>query len=196
VQAPDVALSVSGGGDDLVRDRVSHGEADAGLVHLAPSQAEGAGRWRAIETAVASREPLVAVMRDDHSVAEHERADLVGLTAGTLIVPSAALAPGLHEQLLVTWQAAGGNPERIREADSTLTALALVQAGLGVTMLPAAMAPMVWSGLCARPLRQHHAAVETAIVWRHDATSPVLRRFLRIALATPEPDVLSPEHAR
>jgi DNA-binding transcriptional LysR family regulator len=179
-----------------VWDQISHGEADAGLIHLAPAQAGPQGRWRALETAVAAREPLMAVLREDHPVATHERADVVALTAETLIVPSVAFAPGLHEQLMATWQAAGGNPEHVRETDSMLTTLALVEAGLGIAILPAAVAAMVWRGLSALPLRQHHPAVETVIIWRHDATSPVLRRLLRIALSTPEPDVLSPEHAR
>ena len=113
-----------------------------------------------------------------------------------LIVPSRASAPGLNAHLLAVWRASGGDPERIRETDSTTTTLALVQAGLGVTMMPAALAEVAWRRLRALALRQHHPAVETAVVWRRDATSPVLGRFLRIALATPEPDVLGPAHAR
>ena len=194
-QAPDVAISVSSRTDAAVWDPVSHGEADAGLLHLAPQPASPQG-WRGLETAVAAREPLVAVLREDHPVAGHERADVVALTAETLISPAASSAPGLHEQLLATWQAAGGSPEHVRETDSTSTTLALVEAGLGVAILPAAVTALVWRGLIGLPLLQHHPAVETVIVWRHDATSPVLRRFLRIALSTPEPDVLSPEHAR
>jgi DNA-binding transcriptional LysR family regulator len=184
MQAPDVAITVSSGTDAAVWDQVSHGEADAGLIHLAPQSADLPGRWRGLETAVAAREPLAVVLRADHPVATHERADVVALTAETLIAPAAASAPGLHEQLLATWRDAGGNPEHVRETDSTLTAL------------PTAVTPIVWRGLVALPLLQHHPAVETVIIWRHDATSPVLRRFLRIALSTPEPDVLSPEHAR
>ncbi len=195
-QAPDVAISVSSATDAAVWDQVSHGEADAGLMHLAPQPAGPQGRWRGLETAVAAREPLVAVLREDHPIASHERADVVALTAETLIAPAASSAPGLREQLLATWQAAGGNPEHVREADSTPTTLTLVEAGLGVAILPAAATALVWRGLIGLPLLQHHPAVETVIVWRHDATSPVLRRFLRIALSTPEPDVLSPEHAR
>jgi DNA-binding transcriptional LysR family regulator len=196
VQAPDVAISVTDGHDDAVRDRVSHGEADAGLIHLAPHPAGETHQGSVLETAVAAREPLVAVLRDDHAEAVGERADLVLLTAETLIAPAPASAQGLHAQLLASWRAAGGNPQRVRVTDSTTTTLALVAAGLGVTMLPASVAEVVWRGLRAVPLLQAHPAVETAIVWRHDATSPVLRRFLRIALSTPEPDALGPEHAR
>jgi DNA-binding transcriptional LysR family regulator len=195
-QAPDVAISVWSGIDAAVWDQTGDGQADAGLIHFAPLPADPTGRPRGLEIAVAAREPLVAVLRDDHPVAAHERADVVTLTTETLIAPAVSSAPGLHEQLLATWRSAGGNPEHVREADSSLTTLALVQAGLGVAILPAALAPIVWRGLIAMPLLQHHPAVETVIVWRHNATSPVLRRFLRIALSTPEPDVLSPEHAR
>jgi DNA-binding transcriptional LysR family regulator len=196
VQAPEVEISVIDRTDDTVVDRVAHGEADAGLMHLPPRLAAEPRNRRALETAVAAREPLFAVLREDHPGAIGERADVVTLTAETLIVPSRASAPGLHAQVVTTWQAAGGDPERTREADSTTTALALVAAGLGITMMPAALAAVVWRGLRALPLRQAHPAVETAILWRRDATSPVLRRFLRIALSTPEPDALGPEHAR
>jgi DNA-binding transcriptional LysR family regulator len=195
-EAPDVAISVSTGTDAAVRDQVSHGEADAGLIHLAPQPADSQDRWRGLETAVVSREPLVVVLRADHPLARHERADVVRLTSETLVVPAAASAPGLYEQLLATWQAAGGSPEHVRETDSIPTALALVEARLGIAIVPAAVTAMVWQGLVALPLLQHRPAVETVIVWRREATSPVLHRFLRIALATPEPDVLSPEHSR
>lgn len=193
-EAPEVALTVTDRHDAAVLDRVSHGEADAGLLHLPPF--DGTARTRAVETAVAVREPLVAVLRDDHPAAGEERADLAVLTAEPLIAPSRASAPGLHAQLLGAWRASGGDHERLRETDSTTTTLALVQAGLGVTMMPASLADVAWRGLRKLPLRQHHRAVETAIAWRSDAASPVLRRFLRIALSTPEPDVLGPAHAR
>jgi DNA-binding transcriptional LysR family regulator len=195
-QAPEVEISVIDGSDDLVRDRVGHGEADAGLMHLVPRHTIEQPPNRSLETAVASREPLVAVLREDHPEADRERADLVALTVETLIAPSRVSAPGLHEQSLATWRAAGGNPEHVRETGSITTALALVAAGLGIAMMPASLTEAVWRGLRAVPLRQAHPAIETAIVWRHDSTSPVLRRFLRIALSTPEPDALSPEHAR
>ncbi len=195
-QAPDVALSVADRGDAALLDWVSHGEADAGLLHLAPGGAGAQRAARALETAVAAREPLVAVLREDHPCAAAERADLVELTSDTLIAPARASAPGLNAHLLAAWRGSGGDAERIRETHSTTTTLALVQAGLGVTIMPAALAEVAWQGLQALPLRQHHSAVETAIVWRRDATSPVLRRFLRIALSTPEPDVLGPDHAR
>ena len=72
----------------------------------------------------------------------------------------------------------------------------MVEAGAGITLLPAHYTSLIWKGLVAKPLRQHTAVVETAVCWRPDEDSPVLRRFLRTALSTPEPDMLGPEHAR
>jgi DNA-binding transcriptional LysR family regulator len=193
-EAPEVSVAVTDRHDAAVLDRVLHGEADAGLLHLMPIDL--AARPRTLETAVAAREPLVAVMREDHPRAADERADLSLLTSEPLIAPSRASAPGLLTQLLATWRANGGEDDQLRETDSTTTTLALVQAGLGVTMMPAALADVAWSGLRKLPLRQHHPAIETAIAWRTGETSPVLQRLLRIALSTPEPDVLGPDHAR
>jgi DNA-binding transcriptional LysR family regulator len=193
-EAPEVSVSVTDRHDAAVLDRVLHGEADAGLLHLVPL--ELAAQPRTLETAVAVREPLVAVLRDDHPRAADERADLSLLTSEPLIAPSRASAPGLFEQLLAIWRANGGEDHQLRETDTTTTALALVQAGLGVTMMPTALADVAWSGLRKVPLRQHHPAIETAVAWRTGETAPVLQRFLRIALSTPEPDVLGPGHAR
>lgn len=48
-----------------------------------------------------------------------------------------------------------------------------------------------------RPLRQHLPVVETAVLCRRaDVHSPQVQHFLRLALATPEPDMLEPRHAR
>jgi DNA-binding transcriptional LysR family regulator len=193
-EAPEVSVAVTDRHDAAVLDRVLHGEADAGLLHLMPLDL--AARPRTLETAVAAREPLVAVLREDHPRADDERADLSLLTSEPLIAPSRASAPGLLTQLLATWRANGGEDDQLRATDSTTTTLALVQAGLGVTMMPAALADVAWSGLRKLPLRQHHPAIETAIAWRTGETSPVLQRLLRIALSTPEPDVLGPDHAR
>ncbi|MGP0050818.1 MAG: LysR family transcriptional regulator [Solirubrobacteraceae bacterium] len=193
-QAPEVSLTVTDRHDADVLDRVAHGEADAGLLHLAAGDLTA--RMRGLETAVAAREPLVVVMREDHPSANAERADLSVLSAEPLIAPSRAAAPGLHHQVLAAWRSGGGSEEQIRETDSTITTLALVQAGLGVTLMPAALAGVAWRGLRTLPVRQHHHAVETTITWRSDVTSPVLHRFVRISLSTPEPDVLGPEHSR
>jgi DNA-binding transcriptional LysR family regulator len=206
-EAPDVIFRVSDVTDEAALDRVDHGEADAGMVLLAPRDPSAADltpprprptteRKRALETAVVAREPLVAVLRSEHAEAQKERANLAALTHHTLIAPSRSRAPGLYEHISGAWRAVEGDSDLIQETDSPTTMMALVKAGVGVAIVPASLAEVSWDGLAAVPLRQHRPAAETAIVWRHSTTSPVLRRFLRLALSTPEPDVLGPLRAR
>lgn len=193
--APDVALAVSDVPEATVADHVRHGDHDTGLVYLPPVAAP-ARSDATLEVAVVAREPLVAVLPRGHAQARGERADLAGLVGDVLIAPARAGVPGLHEHVMSAWTAVEGDSHRVRETDSLTTILALVAAGSGVTVMPQAVATMAWNEHVVVPLRQHRPAVETAVVWRRTATSPVLRRFLRVALATPEPDVLGPDHAR
>jgi DNA-binding transcriptional LysR family regulator len=200
----DVVLAVNDVADVDALDRVDHEEADVGLLVLPPRDASGpdaatSGRRagdRGLETAVIAREPLVVVLRPDEAEAQFERTDLGALTDRVLIAPARARAPGLHQHAAAAWHAVDGNPDHLRESDSITTTLALVEAGIGIAIMPATHAEVAWDGLAAVPLRQHRPVAETAIVWRHSTTSPVLRRFLRLALSTPEPDVLGPERAR
>jgi DNA-binding transcriptional LysR family regulator len=202
--APDVEVGVTDAAGADVLDAVGHADADAGLIHLGPADPAGApganakprAGQHALEIAVVDREPLVAVLPVAHPQAAGERVDLATLRDDVLVAPARASGPGLHEHVLAAWRSVDGDPDRVLESGSITTALALVQGGVGVAILPAALAAVAWRGLVAAPLRQHRPAVETAVVWRPSATSPVVRRFLRLALSTPEPDVLGPGHRR
>lgn len=195
----DVDLVLSEVSDADVVERVHRRDAHAGLLHLPPA-APGSirhvhGRARGLEVAVVAREPLVAVLPEGHPAASEERIDLASLR-GPRVVLTAAAGEGFTAHARAAWEATATDGEARREAGSIMHALALVEAGAGVTLLPAQYVALTWKGLVARPLRQHTAVVETAALWRPDEDSPVLRRFLRAALSTPEPDVLGPEYWR
>lgn len=173
--------------DRDVIERVHRREAHAGILHLPPS-APGAvrhprGRARGLEIAVVARDPLVAVVRE--GVGE-ERVDL---DAGHAV--RVALADEAGEALAEHVAAVPVGAARVLRVGSVPQALAAVAAASdAVTLLPADHAAALWPGLVARPLRRHTGVVETGVCWRPDDDSPVLRRFLRAALSTPEPDVL------
>jgi DNA-binding transcriptional LysR family regulator len=193
--APDVEVAVSDVPGASVLDAVTHADIDAGLIHLGPAEAGVRVKPRSeLEIAVVDREPLMAVLPAGHPQAAEERVDLDALRGEVLVAPTRDAGPGLHEHVVAAWRSVDG--EALLEAGSITTLLALVQGGAGVAILPAAFSALAWHGLVAAPLRQHRPAVETAVVWRPSATSPVLRRFLRLALSTPEPDVLGPGRAR
>lgn len=64
-------------------------------------------------------------------------------------------------------------------------------------MLPASAAGMCGADAVARPPTRQVPVVRTGLLCRRaDEPGPRVRRFLRLALATPEPDVLGPAFAR
>jgi DNA-binding transcriptional LysR family regulator len=196
---PGVDLILAEDSDADVVERVHRRDAHAGLLHLEPGDPgrirHSPSRARGLEVAVVAREPLVAVLAETHPGAAEERIDLAEVD-GERVVITAQAGKGLAAHMRTAWASAGRSSDVRHEATSVMHALALVEASGGVTLLPAQYSSVVWQGLITRPLRQHTVVVETAVCWRADEDSPVLRRFLRIALSTPEPDMLGPEHAR
>jgi hypothetical protein len=64
-------------------------------------------------------------------------------------------------------------------------------------VLPAAAREVCPPQAVVLPLARHVPVVETGLLRRRaDPPTPPVRRFLRLALDTPEPDVLGPAFAR
>ena len=143
--APDVEVTVADALGGEVLDAVGHADTDAGLIHLAPADPAGAPganakpRVGAARAGDRGRRPRAAGGRVggvEHPQARLERVDLAALRDGVLIAPARAAGPGLHEHVIAAWRSVDGDPDRIHETGTTTTALALVQGGAGVAIMP------------------------------------------------------------
>jgi DNA-binding transcriptional LysR family regulator len=84
----------------------------------------------------------------------------------------------------------------VRDVKLVPTVVALVGAGLGVSILPSSVRAVRGDKVAVLPLARHVPVVETALVRRRDEPpAPPARHLLRLALSTPEPDMLAPELA-
>jgi DNA-binding transcriptional LysR family regulator len=192
---PDVELRFLEAGTDAVAEHVRSRRADVGLVHLGAGGAAG-GVGPDLDVAVVRREPLVAVLPRDRAARLGERVDLAELTDEPFVCPARELTGGLAGHLLGACRLSGFQPT-LREVDLVQTAVALVGAGVGVSVLPASAAQVCGPEAVTRPLARHVPVVETGLLRRRtDPPSPPVQRFLRLALDTPEPDVLGPAYAR
>ncbi|GAY07268.1 LysR family transcriptional regulator [Pseudonocardia sp. N23] len=196
---PDVDLVMDEVADSEVVERVHRRDAHVGLLHLPPVEPGRPrhvhGRARGLEVAVVAREPLVAVLPEGHPAAGSERVDLADLQGPRIMISDRA-GEGFAAHARAAWADATRGDDARREVSSVMHALALVEAGAGITLLPAQYLASSWPGVRTRPLRRYTAVVETAALWRADEDTPVLKRFLRAALSTPEPDVLGPPYWR
>ena len=194
-ERPDVVLHFREDRTDAVAEHVHARRADLGMVHLPPADAAGGAR-SGLDVAVVQREPLVAVIPWNRAESLGDRIDLATLSGETFFCPARAQWGGIAAHLVGACRLAGFEPA-IQEVELVQTAVALVGAGLGVSVLPASVSRVCGPEAVTRPLARHVPVVETGLLRRRaDPPSPPVQRFLRLALETPEPDVLGPAFAR
>jgi DNA-binding transcriptional LysR family regulator len=192
---PEVDVRFLEAGTDAVAEHVRARRADLGLVHLAPGGAAG-GVGPDLDVAVVRREPLVAVLPRDRAAMLGERVDLAELAGEPFVAPARELTGGLGAHVLGACRLSGFDPV-LREVDLVQTVVALVGAGVGVSVLPASADRVCGPDVVTRPLARHVPVVETGLLRRRaEPPGPPVQRFLRLALDTPEPDVLGPAYAR
>nr|WP_285492913.1 LysR substrate-binding domain-containing protein [Actinomadura sp. NBRC 104425] len=92
-----------------------------------------------------------------------------------------ALGPGLHEAITRATRAAGFEPRVAQEAVQMQTIVGLVAAGLGVSIVPAAVARVRRAEVVFRRLTPPAEGVPLLLVWRRGDTSPVVRNFRDVA---------------
>jgi DNA-binding transcriptional LysR family regulator len=94
-------------------------------------------------------------------------------------------SPDYHDQLMATCRKAGFSPDVRHLARSILTQLAMVTAGLGITLAPNTAVRQA-SAIPLRPLTTAADLVELSLVTRDTATEPLVEHFLVVASGRPE----------
>ncbi|MCY1441200.1 HTH-type transcriptional regulator BenM [compost metagenome] len=128
------------------------------------------------------REPLVAVLRADHPLAEGSEE---GLAIATLAEEPFVFFPrtfgtGLYDQLIALAREAGYSPRIAQEASEAMTIIGLVSAGLGVSVLPASFQRMRMEGVVYRTLLDSDAMTAVWVVQRRQSTSAMARAFVSL----------------
>jgi DNA-binding transcriptional LysR family regulator len=173
---PEVALSLheisSASQIDALRSRVI----DLGV--LREPLAEGG-----ILSEVFFREPFVTVLPSRHPLVSRRTLSLRSLSGEPFIHFPREVAPGLYDRMRSIFFQTGFAPPVVQEATEWVTVVALVEAGLGVSLVPASFRKLRWGSVVYRPLKSVDALTEVALCRRHDETSPTVRRFIELAHA-------------
>ncbi|MCW1887157.1 LysR substrate-binding domain-containing protein [Luteolibacter flavescens] len=93
---------------------------------------------------------------------------------------SEARSPGFFGHFLQLCGKHSFHPRVVQQVPEFTTALALVQAGLGVTVIPQSAGTSRFPGLRQHPLRDRDAAWTVAAAWRKGDSNPALAKFLAI----------------
>ena len=160
--------NVSGEFERLVHD----GQLDLAVIRMPKQRADLRGQ-RLV------REPLLALMPPGHPRADGPDIDLSEL-AGE---PFVGMQPGygLRDLMDQSCRAAGFSPRVVVETTQLSIVHGMVQAGIGVSLLPRLA---VGNEVVARSLRDRSACRELGVVWRSGAPlEPAAREFLDLMLA-------------
>lgn len=124
------------------------------------------------------REPLVFAVARGHRLARRTRVTLRECANEDFVLFPRDVAPGLHAQVFAVCREAGFTPRVVQVSRELYTTVSLVEAGVGVTIIPASIRKLGWKGV--RYLGIHSATAETRIdmAWRVDNLRPVVRAFI------------------
>jgi DNA-binding transcriptional LysR family regulator len=170
---PGIALRLEGqtyAGTALAR--VAARELDLGFVRL-PVRRKG------VRTRVFELERLVAALPTDHRLVREKDIDVADLADEPFVTFPGAQGSSVRDHLVRTAMNAGFTPRIVQEAPDSYTILALVAAGVGVTLTVSSVQHIRQSGMVYRALRGDVPVIASALAWREDNASTALRTVLR-----------------
>ncbi|MEV7228053.1 LysR substrate-binding domain-containing protein [Polymorphospora sp. NPDC051019] len=172
--APGIRVRLLEGDDVEVAEWLATGAADAAVLVDAPA---GTGP-------VVARDEFRAVTRTDHPLAGTAAIPLADLAEDPLLVSTAGCEPQIREL-----HRRAGLPYRPTQRVRDLTTLmAMVDAGLGVTLMPTLAGPMLPAGLAMTPLTDTLRRVLTLGAPATRPRHPLVGRLLDLTAEHRSPD--------
>jgi DNA-binding transcriptional LysR family regulator len=167
---PNVKLRLRELGTRLQLEAVQAGEIDVGIVRGPVWNSALAGRLIAAES-------LLVALPAGHRLAGEAAVRLTDLREEGFITYPADRGAGLYEETLRLCHEAGFDPRIVQEANEIATICALVDAGLGVAIVPESVGAIAPAGIVYRPT-DPRAELERWAVWRDHAPLGVVHAFV------------------
>jgi DNA-binding transcriptional LysR family regulator len=168
---PEVEVTLIESGTTAQKRALRSGEIDIGLMYALPDPGFA---YRELEP-----ESLVIALPDDHPLAIKDSVALAELAQEIFILPSNATAEALHHAVMAECADAGFQPKKAQEITTVQTALGLVSARFGVSILPASVQVLIRRGVTLRPIRDSRIQVRLTFLWMEDSRSPVLANLVK-----------------
>lgn len=167
---------------NVALSRVVDGSLDLGFVRLPVTSPE-------VRTRVIEEEELICAVPSDHRLAARDEVPIEELAEEPFVSFPANAGSTLRDALVKACVTGGFNPRVVQEAPDSYTILALVAAGVGVTLTLTSCQHIQQTGLVYRPLSGEPTKLRAALAWRSDNSSAALRTVLEVAeraLPTPQ----------
>jgi DNA-binding transcriptional LysR family regulator len=169
----DFSLKEMVSGDQL--EALASGQIDAGLLRPPVARPEFASR-RVLA------EPLLAAIPRRHPLASRDTLAIKDFDGQPFVMYSPYESRYFHDLLVALFTQADILPRYVQHVGQIHSILAMVRAGLGVSIVPAAAASLKIAEVRLRPLKLRASApVELFMVWRREDENPLVPALVDIA---------------
>jgi DNA-binding transcriptional LysR family regulator len=168
--SPEVEIILREMGTNAQRIALRGAELDAALIY-APSDDEFASHKL-------TPEPLLIAMPDNHPLAERDSVAFSELAHERFILPSREVAEGLYYSILAECTENGFRPVGLQEVSTAQTALGLVAAYVGISVLPSSVRVLSRDGVVMKNIRNSRIQAQLELVWPKVSPSPIVERLL------------------
>jgi DNA-binding transcriptional LysR family regulator len=151
------------------------GELDIGLLRPPIARAE-------LVAVRVLAEPLLAALPAEHPLAAAVSVDLRDFDQQPFIMYSSHGARYFHDALTALFAEHGVQPRYVQHLVQIHSMLALVRAGVGVTIVPKSAEALGYQGVVLRPLAaRRQKSIELDLVWRNDSANTLALQIVELA---------------
>ena len=139
--------------------------------------------FQEIEVTPVHREPFIAILPSWHSLSAKKEIHLRELKGNPFVMYAREDAPGFHDLLTRILSNAGVVPKVVQTAGEMPTLISLVDADMGVSIVPASVAKRIVSQVAVCSITDRLPESEIGLVFSRQNTAAVVRRFCEFAIA-------------
>lgn len=175
---PDASVTLEECLRNELLQRLRDEQVDVAFMRSVPDDASG------LAVEILLSEPMVVALPRGHALGKRGATSPVAmrdLKGEPFIVFARQQGAAFYDSTLAACQRAGFSPRIVQEAPRVTTALGLVAAGLGVTVLPASMQRIALDGVVFRAIDDRAGLKAVlALGWRKNDASPALANFVAL----------------
>jgi DNA-binding transcriptional LysR family regulator len=172
---PDVEFSIRNILTGTQLEMIENGLLDVGFLRL-PIE-----NRKEIQVTTVHREPFVAILPSWHSLSSKKEIRLRELKGNPFVMYAREYAPGFHDLLTGILSNAGVIPKVVQTAGEMPTLISLVDAGVGVSIIPASVAKRIVSKVVMCSIADRMPESEIGLAFARQNTAAVVRRFCEFA---------------
>jgi len=149
---------------DLVK-AVESGHLDVGFIHAMPLP-------ETLSSLSIANEPFLCCLPINHPLANRDTVTVYDLIGEPMVMFTRSLAPHYYDRLISIFHIADLEPTIRHEVSQWLTIVALVAQGMGVALVPQALAETMFSNIVFRPLANLNVRHQSLCIWSSDTPNP------------------------